>query len=390
MLDTSAAIYEKDGRYALGLFASSWCQFMDQASRDLCNTADNEEALRCGKWLCHESCWQKAALKAINTGKSADVKCAGGIHLYATPIRSGGEIIGAINFGYGDPPRDQATLKKLASKFKVPLQELSERAHSYKSRPNFIIELAKQRLEVSAALIGEIVERKQIQQALQESQLEHQNISKELESILDHIPGLVFYKDKENNFIRVNKYVAAAYQKTKKELEGANTSELHSDEIAEQYLQDDLNVINSGVAKLNIEEQWVTAEGLKWLSTSKIPFVNDKGQIIGIIGVSIDITKRKQAEINLKKTQDKLMKLERKNAVLAMIVTANHEINQPLTVLRGNLELLERKLHEKKYEKYLLAMEQSLTRIDNILSKLRDLDEIKLKRYSGNTPMLDF
>jgi AmiR/NasT family two-component response regulator/ligand-binding sensor protein len=138
LLDTSAAIYEKDGRYALGLFASSWCQFMDQASRDLCNTADNEEALRCGKWLCHESCWQKAALKAINTGKSADVKCAGGIHLYATPIRSGGEIIGAINFGYGDPPRDQATLKKLASKFKVPLQELSERAHSYKSRPNFM------------------------------------------------------------------------------------------------------------------------------------------------------------------------------------------------------------------------------------------------------------
>lgn len=62
-------------------------------------------------------------------------------------------------------------------------------------------------------------------------------------------------------------------------------------------------MINSGIAKLNIEEPWATAEGLKWLSTSKIPFVGENGEIIGIIGMSIDITEHKQAEEALAREQ---------------------------------------------------------------------------------------
>lgn len=136
---------------------------------------------------------------------------------------------------------------------------------------------------------------------LLETQKKYEKLSREFEAILDHLPALVFYKDGKNNFIRVNKYVAQAYKKEKSELEGKSLYDLYPKEEADKYYRDDLEVINSGTAKLNIEEPWGTADSLRWVNTSKIPFTDDNGEITGIIGISTDITQRKIAEDELRK-----------------------------------------------------------------------------------------
>jgi ligand-binding sensor protein len=174
LLDTSSAIYEKNGDYAFGIFSSLWCRLMDRASRTLCNTDDNAQALASGKWLCHESCWTDCSKQAIETGAPVDIECNGGMRLYSVPIFAGEEVIGAINFGYGDPPRDPEKLRAIADSYALDYEKLSREASTYNTRPAFIIEMAKQRLQVSARLIGVLIERKQAEEALR-------NLAKELD-----------------------------------------------------------------------------------------------------------------------------------------------------------------------------------------------------------------
>lgn len=127
----------------------------------------------------------------------------------------------------------------------------------------------------------------------------YKKLSIELEEIIDHLPCPIFYKDLENRFIRVNKYIASQYNMTTEQLNGKSLYDLHSKEEADKYLEDDLAVINSGKPKLYYVEPWETEDGTKWVSTSKIPYFNDKGDCIGIIGISTDLTELKKTELAL-------------------------------------------------------------------------------------------
>ena len=166
LLGTSVAIYEANGDYAFGMFSSGWCQLMDTASRELCQTDDNRKALDCGGWLCHDNCWNYSAKAAIESGQSTDIQCVGGINLYGEPIYAGGRIVGVINIGYGTPPKEASRLKELAKAFDIDFEKLNEQAISYDSRPDFLLTIAKRRLKTSAKLIGEIVEKAEAQKEL--------------------------------------------------------------------------------------------------------------------------------------------------------------------------------------------------------------------------------
>ncbi len=137
-----------------------------------CGTEDNRRALAEGRWHCHESCWTDASRLSIDRGEPVDIACRGGLRLHAVPIFAGDEIVGSINCGYSDPPRDPDALRELAKLYEVSFDELQHLAGTYQTRPPFIVELAKKRLRSSARLIGEIVRRRTLERRQQES--EHQ------------------------------------------------------------------------------------------------------------------------------------------------------------------------------------------------------------------------
>ena len=145
----------------------------------------------------------------------------------------------------------------------------------------------------------DITERKKAEDALSKKQ-------EELQTIFDSSRGLIFYKDLENHFIRVNKAFAEIMGLPKEQLEGWSLFELYPNEEAEAFWRDDKQVIASGKAKVGIEEKMQSKQGQRWVQTDKIPHRDAEGNIIGVIGFSVDITERKKAEEALTRFNEEL------------------------------------------------------------------------------------
>lgn len=162
-------------------------------------------------------------------------------------------------------------------------------------------------------VITDITELKQIENLLEKQK-------KEQQVILDSIPAWVFYKDKNNNFIRVNQAFADAMGLAKEKIEGKSMSVFYPKDQAEAFWQDDKDVIKSGVPKRNIIESANSLKGKMWVQTDKIPYLDENGKIIGIIGFSLDITKKKEIQAALEESELKFRSLAdaAKDAIVMM------------------------------------------------------------------------
>jgi len=114
---------------------------------------------------------------------------------------------------------------------------------------------------------------------------------------------MIWYKDKENTILRVNRSAAESIGLPVEELEGRSVYDLYPDEAA-QYHEADLQVIQSGGPKLGIVEMLQTASGEKrWIQTDKIPYRDQEGNIIGVIVFAVDISDRMQAEMEVRESE---------------------------------------------------------------------------------------
>ncbi len=108
---------------------------------------------------------------------------------------------------------------------------------------------------------------------------------KEFETILNTIPGYVFYKDLHNNNVWCNAELASDMGTTQEALIGKNWLELDP-RNGSKYWKDDLEVIKSGTTQ-DMGEEWIMLEGgPRKIHTVKLPWFDNFGNIKGVIGYS--------------------------------------------------------------------------------------------------------
>lgn len=167
------------------------------------------------------------------------------------------------------------------------------------------VDPAQQELvSVFCSLLGSIIERKRSEDAL----AEERNL---LRTLIDTVPDYIFAKDITGHFTVSNKAHALGANASKPEdLIGKTAADLYPPDLAAQFDADDRTILETGKPLVNVERTSRNlSRNLIHVSTTKAPLYNAHGKLIGLVGISRDITAQIQFQEALKKQQEYLRQI---------------------------------------------------------------------------------
>ena len=223
----------------------------------------------------------------------------------------------------------------------------------------------------------EMSEHKQAKEAMQASEIKNR-------TLLENLPQRIFLKDKNSVYISCNENYARDLKIKPEEIAGKTDYDFYSKELAEKYRQDDKKIIESRKIE-DIEEGYIVDGQEMFVHTVKVPVKDGKGNVIGLLGIFWDITERKKTEEELriaydklKQTQIQLIQSAKMSGVGSLAAGVAHEINNPLTGVLNNVQLIKMSIAENKefnpddFKELLDSMEESAQRCVNITRTLLD------------------
>jgi len=211
---------------------------------------------------------------------------------------------------------------------------------------------------ICTGFVYDITDKKKAEEKLQRSE----NM---LQMVIDNYPGVVFWKDRQCNYLGCNQSFASSVGlKNPAEVVGKTDHDMPwTSTETNNYIKDDMAMMECAKAKLHIVELLRQFDGREgWFNTTKLPLRDSGNQVIGVVGVSNDISTLRSAEQELINTNKELaFQYAEKERHAAELVVANVELaaqnveieeysaelvatNKTLVFLAANLQLV----HEKE------------------------------------------
>ncbi len=199
----------------------------------------------------------------------------------------------------------------------------------------------------------DVSERKIVEEELREARAR-------MSTLLSTIPSYVYMKDEDLKFVEANEALCDMLGVSKEEIKGKNDYDLFPEEFAESYQTDDRKVIETGQPVTDRIEKLPVEDGnINWVLTNKRPIRDEDGNIEGLVGQTMDITERKEAE-------------EREKLLHSLL---RHDVANKNRVVKGYLHLLEDYELPEEAEEYLKNSKKSIEKSLNLIQKVRTLRE---------------
>jgi len=222
-------------------------------------------------------------------------------------------------------------------------------------------------LALYAVTLGTLLARKQA-----ETRLTHDRDL--LRTLIDSSPDYIFIKDLEGRFILSNRALAYASRLTPDEMVGKTAYDTLPPEMAQQVQAEEQAIIASSTPLINAERSIVDREGNKRDILGTKVLVRDKeGKVVSLLGISHDITDRKQLEAQTKELESER---GRTRLLQRFINDMSHDFRTPLSVINNSLYLLQKSTDPEKQRVYAKRAEQQVIRLDKLLEELLLMDHL--------------
>lgn len=238
----------------------------------------------------------------IKPGDYIEYQCKNGLWDVVTPLYIGGKHLGNIytgQFFYHDDLVDEKRFIQQAEVYGFDKEAYLDALHRV---PKFSREVIKYLMGFLAKFTSyisnvsytkillerEIFNRKLAEVMLRENEARYRNI-------IEHLPQRIFIKDCNSVYLSCNHNFAKDVGIAPDKIVGMDDFALFPKELADKYRSDDHDVVSRGHI-ITTEELYVVSGEERWVHTSKIPYRDNNGKVIGVLGIFNDITDRKQAE----------------------------------------------------------------------------------------------
>ena len=242
-------------------------------------------------------------------------------------------------------------------------------------------------------IFWDITERKRMESELAEER-------SLLRTLIDNLPDYIYVKDLESRIVLANTAQIEVLGRTEqKEVLGRTDFDFYPEQEAREYYNDEQRLLATGIPLIDKEEMAPVEGGHeRWTLTTKIPLYNTEQNLVGLVGIGHDITRRKREERERQQLEEQLQQARKMESVGTLTAGIAHDFNNLLNIINGYTELLQMTLegdspHQESLGRILQAGRSAADLVGQLLAfsrrqiaqpKIVDLNSI----ITGIRPML--
>ncbi len=188
-----------------------------------------------------------------------------------------------------------------------------------------------------------------------------------LGTLIETIPNPVYYRDLDGRLIECNRAYAELLGQPKENLIGTQHFDMYSREQSEEFHKSDLALIESGTSKLSYDSVVELVDGRKVdLLIHKTILFDNEGNPNGLLGALTDLTEHREM-------QRTMARLDQYRIIGEMAAAIGHEVRNPMTTVRGFLQLLNESDDFLGNKEYFDLMIEEIDRANSIITDFLSL-----------------